>query len=208
MNRQWSDAAANSLMCVAALCGVEIIDYLLPAHLDLWGIVPRTVIGLRGIVFSPLLHANFIHLISNVLPLLMLLTILLADRHYRPVQALAAIWLASGCGTWLIGRGGAVHIGASSMVYGLAAYLMVAAFFLRQWRPAFMALLIFVLYGGIFYGVLPRSGPVSWEGHLSGAVAGIWAASRLKRGRGRLTNRGLLFGLISLVFVSGLLLIR
>lgn len=183
MNRQWSDAAANSVMMVAVLCGVEIADFLLPIHLDLWGIVPRTLVGLRGIVFSPLLHANFLHLISNALPLLFLLTILLADRHYRPLQALLLIWVVSGIGTWLIGRGGSVHIGASSIIYGLAAYLMVAALFLRQWRPAFMALLIFVLYGGIFYGVLPQSGPVSWEGHLSGAVAGAWGASLLRRRR-------------------------
>jgi membrane associated rhomboid family serine protease len=71
-----------------------------------------------------------------------------------------------------------VHIGASSIIFGLVAYLIVAAFMMNSWRSAVVAILVFLVFGGILYGMLPQQGPVSWEGHLSGALAGIWAAKR------------------------------
>ena len=102
--------------------------------------------------------------------------LLLSNRNYHPYGTLVFIWLASGLGTWLIGRGNAVHIGASSVIFGLAAFLIVAGFLMKSWRSAFVAIFVFLFYGGIFYGVLPRNGPISWEGHLCGALAGIFAA--------------------------------
>ncbi|HVV74171.1 MAG TPA: rhomboid family intramembrane serine protease [Verrucomicrobiae bacterium] len=81
----------------------------------------------------------------------------------------------------MIGRGGAVHIGASSIIFGLAVFLMAAGFFLTGWRTLLVAILVFLLYGGIFYGVLPQKGPISWEGHLCGALAGAWAATAQRR---------------------------
>ena len=152
----------------------------LALHVSLagFGIVPRTERGLIGILFSPLLHANVGHLLANSLPLFILLVLLFWDRHYHPWLTLSAIWLISGLGTWLIGRGGAVHIGASSIIFGLATYLIAAGFWMKSWRTVLVAVAVFVGFGGFFYGVLPTNGPVSWEGHLSGAVAGLWAATR------------------------------
>jgi membrane associated rhomboid family serine protease len=176
----WPEAVRRSatlLACVLAAGGVTL---LLPG-LKQFGIVPRTVAGLPGIALAPLLHASAAHLFANALPLFVLLVLLFADRAYRPGRSLAAIWIVSGLGTWLIGRGHAVHLGASSIVYGLVTYLLVAGFRLRSWRAALVALLVLVLYGGLWYGVLPRSGPVSWEGHLCGALAGAWAAWRQHR---------------------------
>src|SRR5215469_2487751 len=171
-----ADALVSSLTLVAALFLLLGLEVLL--HLDLarFGIIPRTEAGLLGIVFGPLLHANLHHLLANALPLFVLLVLLLSNPNYHPYATLAFIWFASGLGTWLIGRGDAVHIGASSVIFGLAAFLIGAGFFLKSWRSAFVAILVFLLYGGIFYGVLPQNGPISWEGHLSGAVAGFWAA--------------------------------
>jgi membrane associated rhomboid family serine protease len=137
-------------------------------------------VGLPGIIFSPLLHANLSHLVANAVPLFVLLVLLLSHRQYHPYRTLALIWGASGLGTWLIGRGHAVHIGASSIVFGLAAFLIVAGFQMKSWRSAGVAILVFVLYGGIFYGALPQAGPISWEGHLCGAVAGAWTAKNLR----------------------------
>jgi membrane associated rhomboid family serine protease len=147
-------------------------------HLNLarFGIVPRTESGLVGIAFAPLLHGSRQHLLANAVPLFVLLVVLLSNPVYRPYQTLLWIWAASGLGTWLIGRGNAVHIGASSVIFGLAAFLIAAGFFLKSWRTALIAIFVFLLYGGIFYGVLPQNGPISWEGHLSGAIAGVWAA--------------------------------
>jgi membrane associated rhomboid family serine protease len=138
--------------------------------------------GLIGVPFGPLLHANLEHLAANALPLFVLSLILFADARYYPAYTLGLIWLASGLGTWLIGRGESVHLGASSVIYGLAAYLVTAGLRMKSWRAAFIAIGIGFIYGGLIYGVLPRGGPISWEGHLCGAITGIWAATRIHAG--------------------------
>jgi membrane associated rhomboid family serine protease len=171
-------ALQTSAALVSVLFLAAVLQWLLPFPFRAFGIVPRTVWGLAGIVFAPLLHANQAHLMANAIPLFVLLTLLFWDRHYHPVRTLAMIWVASGLGTWLIGRAGAVHLGASSLVYGLVAYLIVAGLLGRSWRSAFVALLVLLAYGGIIYGLVPQRGPISWEGHLSGAVAGCWAARK------------------------------
>lgn len=172
----FADALVTSFILTGALflmLGLEAIFHL---NLAQFGILPRTEAGLPGILFGPFLHANLHHLLANALPLFVLLFLLLSNRAYHPYGTLAFIWLASGFGTWLIGRANAVHIGASSVIFGLAAFLIVAGFLMRSWRSAFVAIFVFLFYGGIFYGVLPRDGPISWEGHLCGALAGVFAA--------------------------------
>ena len=185
--KTFKEAVQASALLVSVLFIVEFADLILQHawHTSLagFGIVPRTVPGLIGIAFSPLLHASMAHLLANALPLFVLLVLLFWDRHYYPVLTLASIWFFSGLGTWLIGRGSddgrpVVHIGASSIIFGLVTYLIVAGFLLKSWRSAIVAVLVLVGFGGIFYGVMPHAGPISWEGHLSGALAGVWAAKR------------------------------
>ena len=185
--KTFKEAVQASALLVSVLFMVEFADLILQhtrhASLTGFGIVPRTVPGLVGIAFSPLLHANLAHLLANALPLFVLLVLLFWDRLYYPVLTLASIWFFSGLGTWLIGRGSddgrpVVHIGASSIIFGLVTYLIVAGFLLKSWRSAMVAVLVLVVFGGIFYGVMPHAGPISWEGHLSGALAGVWAAKR------------------------------
>lgn len=154
---------------------------MLGAALNKFGVWPRTGWGLLGILFSPLLHYNEAHLMTNSVSLFVLLIVLFLHREYRPDIAFISIWLLSGLGTWLIGRAWAgnqpvIHIGASGVIYGLVTYLIAAAWWLRSWQSALWAIVILFLYGGIFYGVLPKTGVVSWEGHLSGAIAGIMVA--------------------------------
>jgi membrane associated rhomboid family serine protease len=168
-----------SSMVVALLFLVRGIDVLLHLHLDRLGIVPRTFSGLAGIFFSPLLHGNMHHLLANSVPLFVLLVILLSNSKYHPYASVGFIWLVSGIGTWLIGRRGSVHIGASSIVFGIAAFLIVAGFTMKSWRSVVIAVFVFLFYGGIFYGALPQQGPISWEGHLCGTIAGAWRARRL-----------------------------
>src|SRR5437762_7039418 len=185
--KTFQGAVQTSALMVSSLFVVEFFDLVLrhERHLTLagYGIVPRTVPGLLGIAFSPLLHASPAHLLANALPLFVLLVLLFWDRHYYPALTLASIWFFSGLGTWLIGRaseGGRpiIHIGASAIIFGLVTYLIVAGFRMKSWRSAVVALVVFIGFGGILYGLLPRAGPISWEGHLSGALAGIWAAKR------------------------------
>jgi membrane associated rhomboid family serine protease len=177
---KFAGAVVTSLMMVGVLFLVFGVEIVFRLSLNQYGIVPRTPTGLLGIIFSPLLHANLHHLVANAIPLLVLLATLLSNRNYHPYRTLALVWVASGLGTWLIGRGHAVHIGASSIIFGLAAFLIMAGFLMKSWRSAAVAIFVFLLYGGIFYGVLPQAGPISWEGHLSGALAGAWTARTLK----------------------------
>jgi membrane associated rhomboid family serine protease len=179
-SRTFRQAADTALVIVAWICVVEFADHLLRQQKDLTldglGISPRTIHGLLGILLSPLLHANFVHLAANAIPLFILLTILFWDRRYRPWPTLGAIWIVSGLGTWLIGRADAVHIGASSIVFGLVAYLVLSGVLMRSWRAAIIAVLVCLAFGGIFYGVLPHDELISWEGHLCGALAGLMVA--------------------------------
>jgi len=170
-----------SLFLVGALFLVAGAEFIFHLQLQRFGIVPRTEPGLLGILFAPLLHGSPQHLFANAAPLFVLLAVLMSNSAYHPYRTLALIWVVSGLGTWLIGRGDAVHIGASSLVFGLAAFLIVAGLLMRSWLSTLVAIFVAVCYGGIFYGVLPQAGPISWEGHLSGALAGAWAARGVAR---------------------------
>lgn len=172
---------STSAVVVGALFLLKFSEILFRFSLADHGIVPRTVPGLVGILWSPLLHANLGHLLSNAVPLFVFLVLLLRNPRYRPVSTLAFIWIASGLGTWLIGRGDSVHIGASSVIFGLAAFLIAAGFYLREWSSILVGAIVVLFFGGMFQGVIPSAGPISWEGHLCGAVAGILAASHLRR---------------------------
>jgi len=171
----------TSVVVIAVLFCARIDESAFGLPLAQFGIVPRTVSGLWGILFSPWLHASMAHLMANAIPLFVLLVLLLSNPSYHPYRTLALIWGACGLGTWLIGRGHAVHIGASSVVFGLAAFLIVAGLLMKSWRSAAVTIFVVVVFGGIFYGVLPQAGPISWEGHLSGAAAGAWIAARTMR---------------------------
>ena len=167
-----------SAWLVGTLFIFKLLDWLSAVPLNRFGIEPRTLPGLVGILLSPLLHLNTAHLLANAAPLFVLLILLFANPRYHPEQTLAVIWIASGFGTWLIGRGGSIHIGASSIIYGLVVYLIAAGWWMRSWRSILVAAAVLIFYGGIFYGILPQRGHVSWEGHLAGAIAGWWAAHK------------------------------
>lgn len=156
----------------AMLWLVFIADWILPADLRLWGIIPRELGGLWGILFSPFLHGDLSHLLSNFLPLMILLALLLATQKQGWLIVMQIV-LLGGLLLWIFGRP-AVHVGASGLIYGLIAYLMAAGFRQGRFGPAFAALLVGFLYGGtLLSGVLPSVGEqVSWDGHLTSAIAG------------------------------------
>jgi len=174
--RGFLDAVEISAIVVLVLFAMFYVNVFFGGRLYTFGVLPRTPWGLFGIIFSPLLHYNQAHLTANGISLFMLLVILFSHKEYRADVAFTWIWLLSGLGTWLIGRGNRVHIGASGVIYGVVTYLIAAAWWLRSWRSAMLAILILFLYGGIFYGMLPQPGFISWEAHLSGALAGVVVA--------------------------------
>ena len=167
---------------VALMWAVEIVD-IAAGELDANGIAPRDVDGLDGIVWAPFLHGGFLHLLGNTVPFL-LLGAAIAWSGLRRVAAVAAIVaVVGGLGTWLVGPAGTIHIGASGLVFGFAAYLVSRGAFSR--RPAHLAVgvLVLLVYGTtLLVGLVPTPG-VSWQGHLFGALGGLAAARALNARR-------------------------
>jgi membrane associated rhomboid family serine protease len=181
---RWMVGGATILTFVALLYLVELIDLLTHHSLDGNGIRPQTTDGLWGIIFAPVLHANWAHLIANTVPLLVLGFLMTLAGISRFVWATAIIWILGGVGTWLIGNVGSScgptdHIGASGLIFGYLAFLLVFGLFVRRVWDIIIGLVVLFLYGGVLLGAMPvlhQCGGVSWQGHLSGAVGGVVAA--------------------------------
>lgn len=166
----------------ALLWVLEIIDAaIFGGGLDGFGIQPRSVLGLRGILLAPLLHGGFGHLIANTVPLLVLgwFVMLRETKHWFFVGALST--LVGGAGVWLVGASRSNHIGASIVVFGFLGYLLSRGFFERKLWPIVGSVLVALMYGGALWGVLPGQPGISWEGHLFGCLGGVLAARFLAR---------------------------
>ncbi len=160
---------------------LELIDQVLLRHrLDRFGIVPRTQMGLRGVLLAPLLHGTWQHLSANTLPFAVLgwLTLLQGVPEFTLVTAM--IWLVSGFGVWLFAASHTLHIGASGIIFGYFGFLLSQSYFERDLLSATVAVVVALLYGPLIWGILPslRRG-ISWQGHLFGFVGGILTARYL-----------------------------
>ena len=154
---------------------IELVDVLVPAELDQNGILPRDVDGLDGILWAPLLHAGWAHLIANSLPFVILGWLVMSGGLRNFIGVTAIVWLVGGLGTWLFGASGA-HVGASGVVFGWMVFLLVRGFFQRSFGQILVAVVLFFYWGGMLWGVLPGQPGISWEGHLFGAFGGLVAA--------------------------------
>jgi membrane associated rhomboid family serine protease len=180
----WMVGGVTILTFVALLYLVELIDLLMHHSLDRNGIRPLDTDGLRGIIFAPLLHAGWPHLIANTVPALVLGFLVTLAGISRFVWATAIIWILGGFGTWLIGDVGSTcpghpHIGASGLIFGWLTFLLVFGFFTRSIWQIILAIVVLFVYGGVLWGAVPVlnvCGGVSWQGHLCGGIAGIFAA--------------------------------
>ncbi len=180
----WVIGGTTILTFVALLYLIELIDHLAGGRLDDNGIKPLTSDGLWGIIVAPLLHANWEHLFANTVPLLVLGFLMTLAGMSRFIWATAIVWVVGGFGTWLIGNVGSScgptdHIGASGLIFGWLAFLLVFGFFVRRVWNVIVGLVVLFAYGGVLLGAMPvlhQCGGVSWQGHLCGAVAGVAAA--------------------------------
>lgn len=163
------------LVMLAVMWGSEIIDVVADGRLDSWGIRPRRVDGLDGIVLAPFLHSGFGHLLANTFSFLVLGGVIASGSAKRFFQVTVIVGLVSGVGTWLTGPARSIHIGASGLVFGYLTYLISRGFFARKLSYIAGGILIFLIYGGTLWGLIPSPG-VSWQGHLFGAVGGVLAA--------------------------------
>ena len=173
-------AVKIALGFVALIWLIQLLNSGLDLELERFGVRPRELAGLPGILLAPLLHAGFAHLIANSLPLLVLGTGMLHLYPNSALKVIPAVYLGPGIAVWLFGRP-SVHVGASGLVYGLVSYIFVAGLIRRDKRAIAASLLICFLYGTLAWGVLPIEPGVSWETHLAAALIGLMLAIALRR---------------------------
>jgi membrane associated rhomboid family serine protease len=176
------DAAriSSGIKLLVAIVGLmwlsEIVDTALHGRLDRYGIIAREPDGLFGIITAPFLHLGFGHLISNTLPLVTLGAIIAVSGALRLFSVTAIVTTIGGLGTWLISPPHTITIGASGLVFGYAAFLIARGIFNRRLGQVAIGVVVVVVWGSaLLGGLLPQDG-ISWQGHLFGGIAGIFAA--------------------------------
>jgi membrane associated rhomboid family serine protease len=157
---------------------------LLDDPVGYYGIYPRRLFGLKGVLTSPLFHGGWRHLMSNSAPLLAMITVLYAFYRRVATPAFIAIYLLTGLAVWLFARP-VWHVGASGVVYGLVSFVFWSGVFRRSLKSIVLALIVVMIYTPMFAGILPNQEGISWESHLLGGIVGIlvawWFRSNLEK---------------------------
>ena len=169
----------NLLIAVAAVSIpwlVYLIDLFLFVDLRSYGIRPRNIEGLWGIVFSPFLHANYGHLIANTGALFVLLFVALAFRRNLTLIALVIIAVLGGGLVWVFSDPNTIHIGSSGIIFGLIGFLIFSGIFRREWKALAVSVVICLIYGGALFSLFYYIPGISWTGHFFGFLAGVLAA--------------------------------
>jgi membrane associated rhomboid family serine protease len=165
----------------AIMWAVEAADQVADGRLDQYGIEPRELDGLEGVAFAPFLHGGWDHLIGNTIPFLLLGLAVAVGGLVRVATVTVIVALVGGLGTWLVAPANTVHIGASGIVFGYAAYLVARGLYSRSLVQIALGMLVLVVWGTtLLRGLVPEDG-ISWQGHLFGAVGGVLAARLLHR---------------------------
>lgn len=157
------------------ILNIQLIQSLTNIDLTRFGIFPHRVSGIIGILLAPLIHSGFNHLISNIIPLILMGTSIYYFYPSSSNKVIIIIYFLTGLLVWLFARP-AYHIGASGIVYGLASFLFFSGIIKRDVRSITVALLVVFLYGGLVWGVLPIDNKISYESHFYGAVVGFLCA--------------------------------
>jgi membrane associated rhomboid family serine protease len=154
---------------------VKVIENTCNLDLTTFGILPLTVEGLPGIIFSPFIHSSYDHLLSNSIPFLILMFALLYFYRRLAYRIFFLIYILSGICVWLGGRE-SWHIGASGIVYGLASFLFFSGVFRKDANLLTIGIIVIFLYGSMFWGIFPVKPEISWESHLWGSASGLMLA--------------------------------
>jgi len=163
------------LLFPIALWIVHLLSLLFAEDLSRLGLLPRNLLGLLGIFTSPLIHADFSHLISNTIPLIVLGYIIFYFYPKVSYMLFIFIYFFTGLLVWIFARQ-VFHIGASGIVYGFVSFLFFSGIFRKDNTSIALALVITFLYGGLVWGMIPGWKGISWESHLFGAITGLIAA--------------------------------
>ncbi len=170
---------------LAVFWAVFVVNLALGGALLGLGVIPRTVIGLRGILFAPFLHANLDHIVANSIPFLVLgwMVMLRDERHFIPVT-LAGMF-GSALVAWLLGAPGSVHIGASGVIFGYLGFLILSGWYTRSFGSIVLSAVVTLLWGGLVLGMMPGAPGISWQAHTGGFIGGVLAARAYRVGSGK-----------------------
>jgi membrane associated rhomboid family serine protease len=149
-----------------------------------YGIIPRNFVGLRGILFAPFLHGGWGHLIANTIPFITLGWLVMLQETSDFFIVTIVTMLVGGIGTWLFGATNSVHIGASILIYGYLGFLLLRGYFQKNIPSIFLSVIVFFIYGGLIWGVLPSQIGISWQGHLFGFLGGVLSAFAIAKEKG------------------------
>ncbi len=164
---------------VALLWLIKIVETVLGAYFGRYGIYPGQLSGLTGILWSPLIHSSFTHLIANTAPLLVLGTALLYGYPKSARIVIPVVYLGTGLAVWLFARQ-AYHIGVSGLTFGLMFFVFVIGALRWDKRAITLSMVVFFLYGGMIWGVFPTKPDISFESHFFGALIGTILAVLLR----------------------------
>jgi membrane associated rhomboid family serine protease len=164
-----------SLSFIVLLWLVKLFEEYTHTDLSSLGVYPRKLSGLTGILTAPLIHADFSHLVSNSITLLVLMIFLFYAYTNSSFRVFFSVYFLSNILVWIFGRE-AYHIGASGIIYGLVAFMFFVGVFRKDTKSIGLSLLVTFMYGGLVWGVLPTDPKISFEAHLAGAIIGILAA--------------------------------
>ena len=160
------------LIAVLSIWTVFWLEIKLNINFNEFGIEPRKIIGLRGVLFSPFIHGSVEHLYNNTIPLITLMVTLFYFYSKDAFKVLVFGILFSGILTWCIGRP-SYHIGASGLIYVLVSFIFFKGIFAKHYRLIALSLAIVFLYGSMIWYIFPIKEGISWEGHLSGFLVGL-----------------------------------
>jgi membrane associated rhomboid family serine protease len=175
----------TAVTVVAILWFVYFINMILPVDFWTYGIRPRSLHGIWGIVLAPLLHANLKHLIANTSALFVLLLVSLSFSRILTFTAILIIIAVGGSLVWLFGRGNAIYIGASGIIFGLIGFLMFIGVFRREWIALVVSVAICIFYSGALLSLLVIAPGTSWSGHVYGFISGALTAWWTKDKKGK-----------------------
>jgi membrane associated rhomboid family serine protease len=173
-------AARIAVGFVAVIWLIDSLQWALDQDPDSFGVRPRQWAGLPGVLFAPLVHGGFEHLVANTPPLIVVGATMLYLYPSAALRVLPAVYLGPGIAVWLLGRD-SVHFGASGVVYGLVAYVALAGILRRDRRAIAASLTVCFMYGSLVLGLGPTQPGVSWETHLTAALIGAASAIALRR---------------------------
>ena len=170
--RLFLQAFLFAFLFTALLWIVKIVEVSTGSNFSSYGVYPLDIRGLRGILFAPLIHGSWEHLINNSVPVLVLSTTLFYFYRQISMKVFLLIYFVHTFWLWFFARG-SFHIGASGIIYGLGAFIFVSGIIRRNTHLLAISMMVAFLYGSMVWGIFPYEESISWEGHLTGMTAGI-----------------------------------